>query len=100
MPPELAQYKALWEHLQTNTMNNISDSKGAISGRNTLHEYLTEDNGVTWHQDQNTITVEYANEDTRNVNAEALLNSWGAIIQAIPNWCLDLIKNLVFTQTI
>jgi hypothetical protein len=81
-------------------MDNISDSKGTIFGRDTPYEYLTEDNGVTWHQDQDTITVAYANEDTRNVNAEALPKSWGAIIQAIPDWCLDLIKKPVFTQTI
>jgi hypothetical protein len=87
MPPELAQYKALLEHFQTNTLDTVSDANGTVFGRDTLYEYQTgtEDNGVTWHQDQDTLTVEYANEDTCNVNAEALLKSWGAIIQAIPD---------------
>jgi hypothetical protein len=57
MPPELAQFKALREHFQINTLDNISDAKGTFFGRDTLYEYLTEDNGVTWHQDQDTITV-------------------------------------------
>jgi hypothetical protein len=77
MPPELAQYKALWGHLQTSTLDNISDAKETTLGRDTLYEYLTEDDGVTWQQDKETITVEYANEDTRYVNAETLLKSWG-----------------------
>jgi hypothetical protein len=38
MPPELDQFKALWELFQTNTLDNISDAKGTIFGRDTLYE--------------------------------------------------------------
>jgi hypothetical protein len=59
LPHELAQYKAPWEHLQTNFIDNLSDAPGTIFSASTLENYLTEETGVKWHRDQVYITIHY-----------------------------------------
>jgi hypothetical protein len=51
LPHELAQFKAPWEHLETNFLDDLSDSSGAIFSADALENYLTKENGVTWHHD-------------------------------------------------
>jgi hypothetical protein len=94
LPHELAQYKAPWEHLQTNFIDNLSDASGTIFSTSTLENYLTEENGVEWHRNQVYITIHYKDKEKikRVIKADELLSSWAEIIKAIASWCLDIIE--------
>ena len=93
MPHSLKPYKEIWEHLNTNTLDNLVDRQGTIFDADSLEDYLTEDNGVKWGRDHETITITLGDNHTSSLKAKDLLHSWGDIIGAIPKWCLDLIKN-------
>eukprot|EP00962_Isochrysis_galbana_P029391 scaffold9394_cov124-Isochrysis_galbana.AAC.2 len=93
MPHSLKPYKEIWEHLNTNTLDNLVDRQGTIFDADSLEDYLTEDNGVKWGRDHETITITLGDNHTRSLKAKDLLHSWGDIIDAIPKWCLDLIQN-------
>eukprot|EP00962_Isochrysis_galbana_P024126 scaffold7374_cov112-Isochrysis_galbana.AAC.20 len=93
MPHSLSPYKEIWEHLNTNTLDNLVDRQGTIFDADSLENYLTEDNGVKWGRDHETITITLGDNHTRSLKAKDLLHSWGDIIGAIPKWCLDLVQN-------
>lgn len=46
MPTGLTPFKRIWEHLGTNTLDDLADAEGSIYDSSTLVNYLTEDNGV------------------------------------------------------
>jgi hypothetical protein len=92
LPHELAQYKALWEHLQNNTLDNLADPNGTIFTPTTLENFLTKKNGVIWHRDHATVTVHFDKISKRVVIVEPWLKSWEAIISNIPDWCMQLIR--------
>jgi hypothetical protein len=59
--PSTAIYQPAWEHLSGKTLtldNTVLDSAPYTNSQ--LESYLTEDNGVEWHRDHQTITIEFA----------------------------------------
>lgn len=92
MPKELAQFKRIWEHLNGNTLDDLTDANGSVCSEDTLEKYLTPENGVNWQRDHVTIKVIFGEDDSRVIKAQKLLDSWLGIIQAVPKWCLRLVK--------
>jgi hypothetical protein len=93
MPHGLSEFKRLWEHLCANTLDNLVNEHGTIFDKDSLEEYLTPENNVTWQRDQTTIKVKvtFGANDSRVIDANRLLDSWELIIGAIAQWCLNII---------
>jgi hypothetical protein len=71
----------------------LSDASDTIFSTSTLENYLTEENGVKWHRDQEVyITIHYKDKKKtkRVIKADELLSSWAEIIKAIPSWLMVL----------